>query len=197
MASREFRVRPVQRHLVTDWEEGRGSRVIGEFQSTDLADEIVAALQRSNPGSAIVRSDGSIGAPQGLEYVIVAAHMHEVENLAYFAYSETDAERVKADAEERHGFEFRIYSRPNTGGYAPAAPTKPHANLPSRYAIGEVVIRKACDVRQLTGALHAYDAEQAVVWGIHFYSGKVCYDVTFPSGRTGETVDSVELEDLN
>ena len=111
MSTREFRVRPVQRHLVTDWEDGKGSRVIGEFQSSEIADEIVAALQKANPGSAIVRSDGSIGAPARTEYVIVAAHTCQVQNLAYFAYSEVDAGMARIKAEREHGHEFRVYAR--------------------------------------------------------------------------------------
>lgn len=110
----EIRVRPVQRHLVTVWVEGAGSRLIGEFESPTIADEVAAALQAKTPGAMVVNSDGAVTLGAQLEYVIVAAHMHEVENLAYFAYSEDDAGRVKAEAEERHGIEFRIFSRVNT-----------------------------------------------------------------------------------
>lgn len=112
----EVRVRPVQRHLVTVWVEGAGSRLIGEFESPTIADEVAAALQAKTPGAMVVNSEGAVTPGAQLEYVIVAAHMHEVENLAYFAYSEAEAERAKAEAEDRHGAEFRIYCRVKTGG---------------------------------------------------------------------------------
>lgn len=112
----EVRVRPVQRHLVTVWVEGAGSRLIGEFESPSIADEVALALQAKTPGAMVVTSDGVVSPAANLEYVIVAANMHEVENLAYFTYSEADADRAKAEAEDRHGIEFRIYCRVKTGG---------------------------------------------------------------------------------
>ncbi|MNL63335.1 hypothetical protein D3C87_1874650 [compost metagenome] len=60
---------------------------------------------------------------------------------------------------------------------------------------------RAASTESLTGVgqngiATSHPAEPAVVVGIHFYSHKVCYDVTYPSGRRGETVDSTELSDL-
>lgn len=111
----EIRVRPINRHLVTVWQEGLGSRVIGEFESPVLADEVALALQSKSPGATVVSSDGAVSPAASLEYVIVAAHMHEVESLAYLAYSEADAGRARYEAEKRHGIEFKIYCRARTG----------------------------------------------------------------------------------
>lgn len=107
----EIRVRPVQRHLVTIWQEGFGSRLIGEFESPLLADEVAAALQAKTPAATVVNSDGAVSYGSPVEYVVVGKHTYEVENLVYFAGSELDAERVKAEAEERHGIEFCVYCR--------------------------------------------------------------------------------------
>lgn len=109
----EIRVRPVQRHLVTVWVESAGSRLIGEFESPTIADEVAAALQAKTPGAMVVNSEGAVTLGAQLEYVIVAA-LHEVENLVYFAYSEEDAQRAKAEAEDRHLLEFRIFARAKT-----------------------------------------------------------------------------------
>jgi hypothetical protein len=43
--------------------------------------------------------------------VIVAVHTFEVVTKAYFADNLADAEKLKVEAEEKHGTEFRIFSR--------------------------------------------------------------------------------------
>lgn len=48
---------------------------------------------------------------QPTQYVIVAVHTFKVETCAYFADNLAAAETLKAEAEEKHGTEFRIFSR--------------------------------------------------------------------------------------
>lgn len=45
------------------------------------------------------------------QYVIVAVHTFAVETKAYFADNLADAQKLKAEAEEKHGTEFRVFSR--------------------------------------------------------------------------------------
>ena len=110
----EIRVRPVQRHLVAVWQEGFGSRLIGEFESPLLADEVAAALQAKTPHATLVNSEGAVSPGRSREFVIVAKHTSDVENFAYFAYSEEEAEEVRKSAEARHGQEFSVFSRLKT-----------------------------------------------------------------------------------
>lgn len=110
----EIRVRPVQRHLVTVWQEGFGSRLIGEFESPVLADEVASALQAKTPRATLVNSEGAVTAGAQLEFVIVAKHASDVENFAYFAYSAEEAEEVRKSAEIGHGQEFAVFSRLKT-----------------------------------------------------------------------------------
>lgn len=161
----EIRVRAVQRHLVTEWEERKGSRVIGEFESSDLADEVAAALQAKTPGATVVSSEGAVTPGIKTQFVVV-------DGVVY----------------------LRSDSLPSSA--APAVTGKQHTSYPSRYAIGETVMRKLYDGRcEASGRLIPYDAEPARIQAVRFYPGKVCYEVTYPSGRAAETVDSVELED--
>lgn len=162
----EIRVRPVARHLVTVWQEGQGSRVIGEFESPGLADEVATALQAKIPRATVVSSDGAVLPGVRAQFLVV---------------------------------DGAVYLRSDSVSSAAASVNrgKEHTNYPSRYAIGEKVLRKACDVRVVGGILRPYAAEPAEITAVHFYPGKVCYQVSYPSGRAAETVDSVELEDLS
>lgn len=220
MTENEFRVRPVQRFNLTHYQsDGRtGSvRSLGEFDSIEKAEELGVAMNLLVPGSTFATILGrpvpnypayELGQAlraqevRDLEYVIVQAHTFEVANRVYYAYSAEEAQRTKLQAEVAHGAEFRVYTRPRPAGDTDEPPKSmscgpAHTNYPSRYAIGDKVLRIATDLKQEgSGILHHYPAEAAEVWSIHFYPGKVTYDVTFPSGRTMERVDSIELADL-
>lgn len=110
----EIRVRPVQRHLVTMWHESFGSRVIGEFESPTIADEVALALQAKTPRATVVGSDGAVKAGSEREFVIVGLGVDDVKNVAFFAYSEEEAEKACKDAELGHGRDFAVFSRLKT-----------------------------------------------------------------------------------
>lgn len=107
----EFRVRTVSRYIVTKYEwpdvpqvtAGKSS-LIGEFDSTPMAEAVATALHESTPNSRLSMDTQR-------EYVVVAVHTYKVDTLAYFAHSLKEAEQIKEKAESDHGTEFRIYSR--------------------------------------------------------------------------------------
>ena len=110
----EIRVRPVQRHLVTVWQEGLGSRVVGEFESPTIADEVAMALQAKTPRATVVDSEGAVKTGSEREFVIVGLGADDVKNVAFFAYSDEEAEKSCKDAELSLGRDFAVFSRLKT-----------------------------------------------------------------------------------
>lgn len=125
-ATNEFRVRPVTRFILTHFhEQGRSASVrsLGEFDRIEDAEEIGVALNLLVPGSVFTTLEGrpvpeypsrmlasAVMRDRTEEYVIVAVQTHEVDNFAYFATDPVEAERLKVEAEQKHGKTFRIYS---------------------------------------------------------------------------------------
>lgn len=101
-------------------------RSLGEFDSIEQAEEIGILLSSIVPNSYFSALPGReptvypmvemvnqirAGTSAARQYVIVAVHTFAVETKAYFADSLAAAETIKAEAEEKHGTEFRIFSR--------------------------------------------------------------------------------------
>lgn len=113
------------------------------------------------------------------------------------------ADRLPGSTETVEAATLRIgslFEALGTGTIAIKAPKQYKPGYPSRFSIGDRALRKQTDIAMTgvgqAGTLEHFPAEEVEICGIHFYVGKVCYDVTFPSGRRGETVDSIELDDL-
>lgn len=110
-ATHEFRVRPVQRFVVTHYEsDGQSASVreVGEFPNVGLAEQVVNAMRLTVAGGAEL--------PQR-EYVVVASDF-QVGAMVFFAYSEEEAEERRLDCEARYGGTFRVFSR----GFKPESP---------------------------------------------------------------------------
>lgn len=132
MQVNEFKVRRVERFALTHYhsvDRMGSSRVIGEFDNVDAAEEVGVALQALVPGSTLETLEGrtAMYTPTALRaamaarigeldaggapFAVVAVHTFDVNTKAYFAYSEEEAEQAKKQAEQDHGTEFRVYRR--------------------------------------------------------------------------------------
>lgn len=216
MSTHEIRVRAVSRFAVTHFTRdgaGASSRVVGEFDNSQLADEVGHALQNANPGASLTTSDGAHHPGHDLQFVLVSRTFDAAAH-AFYADSVPGVEQMLRELETNdRGVEYRVFSRKvDVNPHKPAA-TESEVNTslaafyreggesfegkvpvryPSRHAIGETVMRKAID-NGTTG--HA--AQVAIVAAVKFIPGKVLYDLQYPSGRAQEiNVDSCDVEDI-
>jgi len=132
MQVNEFKVRRVERFALTHYhsvDRMSSSRVIGEFDNVEAAEEVGVALQALVPGSTLETVEGrqAMYAPTALRvamaervreqdaggapFAVVAVHTFDVNTKAYFAYSQEEAEQARKKAEQDHGIEFRVYRR--------------------------------------------------------------------------------------
>jgi len=102
METKEFRVRPVVRHIVTEFTSDptigtAGSGVVGEFSSEAEAEKVKAALeQQSTP----------------LRYILVEESPIAEFPLVRYAYSLEEAEEWQKHMNTKYDIGMRIYSRP-------------------------------------------------------------------------------------
>lgn len=223
----EFRVRPVNRFVLTEYRRNDGpnegssgtATTIAELPNAKLADQLGEALQRANPGSTLVNSEGEHTPARSREFVIVEAHTFVPDALVYYAYNEQEAVIMQTNAQMMHKREFKVFERTVLSDPNAARDLQAPVDAASRinrawvgaadalgaicsanFAMGERVMRCATDIRLngpgQDGILNRCEAEEAEIAGVHFYPGKVCYDVVFPSGRRMETVDSCEISKL-
>lgn len=120
MQENEFRVRPVTRYNVTHYlSDGRSGSCssLGEFDSLEAAERVAKVMHLSQPGSTYATVMESGSAPHltqpsdGALFAIIGVNTFEVDNKAYFAYSEQEAEQTRIRAEQEHGGRFRVYRR--------------------------------------------------------------------------------------
>ena len=116
MDKTEFRVRPVTRYILTKYsqhstpESRSGSlETVGEFHNAAQADAVGRAMHLAIPGATFAPSDGPLEFNGPRKFVIVARGF-EVDTKAYYASTQDEADRVKADAERGHGCEFAVFS---------------------------------------------------------------------------------------
>ena len=115
-ATSEFRVRPVNRFVLTHYvsEGGAGSvRTIGEFPNAAAANEVANAMRvaRAAPAAGPVAYPLPPADPAGTEYVIVGNSLGDESTIAHYAYSEAEAVERKASCEATFGGDFVIFSR--------------------------------------------------------------------------------------
>jgi len=185
----EIRVRPVTRHQITCWAPS-GIRTIGEYANAVLADEAARGLKALYPEAQLVNSEGEVSRPMTTKYVLVQVGHHEVDSLVYHADAEDLVKRQAELAVQHPGIEFRVFGAPSA---TLPAPPNLHTAYPARHGIGDKVLRAAVPAILDNPEM---PEEIAQVHAVHFYPGKVRYDLTFPSGRRMECVDSCDVKPL-
>lgn len=109
MIVNEYRVRPVQRFVVTHYQtDGPGNgavRTIGEFPNTQIAQEVASAMRAYAPVEPMVS-----GVELPRQYAIVSRDF-DISAVVLYADTEDEAEATKSRAEAEYGGEFRIFSR--------------------------------------------------------------------------------------
>lgn len=104
----EIRVKTFQRFSVIEWTPSSVTTrcEIPEYaNAVEIAKALVAARSAAGVDANFVDMvDGEDG-----NFVIVQALCYVPETIAYYAQTKSDARKVKAEAEAKHGGEFRIY----------------------------------------------------------------------------------------
>lgn len=118
MSNIEYRVRPVERFIVTKFESGEyacGSSTVGEYPNADTALAVKNALELSigksvPPGDypLSAMSDGEVDLAN--RYAVVQSSF-EIQTLAFYARGADHAKAVKEWAEMRYGGSWEILER--------------------------------------------------------------------------------------
>lgn len=126
----EYRVRPVQRFVLTHYHEsaaGRigGVRTIGEFPNADAANEVAGAMRSALRVDALqahvemerAARDGAVryplppAEPDGVEYAIVGNSLGDEATVVHYAYNQAEADARKALCQEKFGGTFNVFRR--------------------------------------------------------------------------------------
>lgn len=116
MSYDEFRVRPVNRYVLTHYHssDNCGSvRTLGEFPNVDLANEVMSAMRGHIPTQPA--SIGTYPVPpadcDGIEFAVVGNSGGEESTIVHYAYTDEEATKRKGECEAKFGGVFNIYSR--------------------------------------------------------------------------------------
>lgn len=112
MTTVEYRVRPVERFVVTKFQPDGGCSVIGEYPNGQLATTVKEAFDRAEGRTGIPYPDfpqsSSLDSPR--KFVVVASGF-DVQTMAFYAYGQENAEAVRTFAEQRFGGEWDIFEK--------------------------------------------------------------------------------------
>lgn len=103
----EYRVRPVQRFVVTHWysetnadgTHNGGCESLGEFDNAAQAAKVVEAMRNA----AQVKLEPSL-------YAVVQRVKFDLNSMVYYAHSLAEARAAKDDLEAKYGGEFSVFA---------------------------------------------------------------------------------------
>lgn len=116
MSYDEYRVRPVNRYVLTHYQSGPGCgslRTIGEFPNADLANEVLAVMRghqvKQTPSIGTYPIPNPSTEPDAVTFAVVG-NSSEDSTIVHYAYSDEEATERKAECEAKFGGTFEIFS---------------------------------------------------------------------------------------